>query len=119
MINETVSAPIERENVKQDVFSPEKSPKREKFQSLTSIINSAIKNNSSVQVILFNANDAVNEPDHHADDKQNVTITSTDEERFVPSNKESINTEKGSDDCGLAKWYWACLHFDSWNENIF
>ena len=54
-------------------------------------------------------------PNHH--DKQS---NSSSEERFVPRDNDAIReTVSGDKECGLAKWYWACQHFTSWNKNIF
>ena len=115
MFDLIVSEPKERKKSKQDVLSNEKAQKREEF-NLTRIISTALNNTPSVKISVFKASDSMNElPNHH--DKQS---NSSSEEKFVPSDNDPIReTGSGDEECGLAKWYWACQHFASWKKNIF
>ena len=108
--------PKERETVKQEILSSKNDQKREEL-NLTSILSSALTNHTSVKIIVFKASDAMNEQQNHHDQQINTSL----EERFVPSHNDPINTETrlAEEECGLAKWYWACQHFANWNKNIF
>ena len=47
------------------------------------------------------------------------SMTPTIEYQKQNSNSNSITDETKNPDCTLRKWFWACKHFQSWNENIF
>ena len=76
-----------------------------------------LNNKPIVQIFVFKASDSMNEQQNHHDVQRNNSL----EERFVPSQNDPISAETGpgNEECGLAKWYWACQHFKSWNKNIF
>ena len=104
------------------------------------MLSDEIQKDSNIKVIIFKASDAIVNKDQDidiSDDKdtletEDLLITSDE----IQNTATAIDDEEKSDigniildikpmrneqvkECGLRKWFWACRHFPSWNEDIF
>ena len=104
------------------------------------LLSDEIQKDSNIKVIIFKASDAIVNKDPDIDNSDDKDTLET-EDLFITSDEiqntaTNIDDEEKSDigniiqdvkpmtnqqvkECGLRKWFWACKHFPSWNEDIF